>query len=278
LEPFLKWAGGKRWLAPFLPAEIFDETIEYIEPFAGSAAVFFYHRPSRSILNDMNFKLIATYTSIRDYPEEVFSALRRHQNRHSTDHYYEERARSRRVSHEQAAQFIYLNRSCWNGLYRENLRGEFNVPKGSKDKILWESGFHEYASALSGVSLYSGDFESVLSKARSGSLIFCDPPYTTAHNLNGFVKYNQRMFSWEDQVRLMRAITSADSRGAKFIVTNADHESLRELYDQFPQFRLERQSVISGRNIGRRTTSELIVTNIDKVADVLAPLEMKEGV
>lgn len=272
MEPFLKWAGGKRWLAPKIPTEIFRQCNEYFEPFAGSAATYFWHRPQNATLNDLNHKLITTYKAVRDIPSDVFAALQRHDRSHSDDYYYTERARERRANHERAAQFIYLNRTCWNGLYRENLRGEFNVPRGTKDKVIWEHSFADYSQALSGVKLLNEDFQSVMDQAARGALVFCDPPYTTAHNLNGFVKYNQKIFSWEDQIRLRDSIEAADKRGVRFIVTNAAHQSIKDLYQGFAQIELSRSSIISGKEAGRTRTSELIITNVGQLKEYLRPL------
>ena len=231
LPPFLKWAGGKRWLMP-LARQLAAEKIEtYYEPFVGSGAMFFALRPVRAVLSDSNEELIQTYKAIRTDWQAVVSELKRHHRNHCADYYYKIRSSIPRVPHTQAARFIYLNRTCWNGLYRVNRRGVFNTPIGTKTSVVLQNDdFGAVASLLKGVSLHAGDFERVIDKAGKGDFVFSDPPYTVRHQFNGFVKYNEKLFSWADQERLMAALQRAKSRGAKILCTNADHQSVRELY------------------------------------------------
>jgi DNA adenine methylase len=136
LTPFLKWAGGKRWLSSNYP-EIFPIKFDrYIEPFLGGGAIFFDLVPNCAVLSDVNSELILIHQAIRDDWQAVQSALNRHQRSHSKIYFYEERDRIRRKPHEKGAQFLYLNRTCWNGLYRVNLQGKFNVPKGTKTNVI----------------------------------------------------------------------------------------------------------------------------------------------
>jgi DNA adenine methylase len=138
------------------------------------------------------------------------------------------------------------------------------VPIGTKTKVVNpDENLVEVANFLSGAELAVADFEETISKARSGDLIFADPPYTTAHNQNGFVKYNQQIFSWDDQIMLKRALTAASTRGAFVLTTNADHPSLHELYrDDFEGIPLRRSSVISGRTSGRGPTTEMLFLSL----------------
>ncbi|MCX7305980.1 MAG: Dam family site-specific DNA-(adenine-N6)-methyltransferase [Hyphomicrobiales bacterium] len=258
--PFLKWAGGKRWLIERQDFALPAYSGRYIEPFLGGGAVFFNLRPPKAILSDLNPRLIETYKAIQADWELVASALRIHQRLHSKEHYYAERARTRQRPHTRAAQFLYLNRACWNGLYRENLSGQFNVPIGTKTNIVLDTDdFNAVSTLLTGVELLCSDFEPVIERATRGDIIFADPPYTTAHNFNGFIKYNQRMFSWNDQIRLRDALFAAANRGAKVVVTNADHQSVSDLYRGASRYlQIERSSVISGNNVGRNLTTEAI--------------------
>ena len=157
-----------------------------------------------------------------------------------------------------AAQFLYLNRTCFNGLYRENLRGTFNVPIGAKDRVIFDNeDFCKISEVLKSAKIYASDFENVIDSAIDGDFIFADPPYTTAHNVNGFVKYNQRIFSWQDHIRLKEAVVRAAGRGVKVVLTNADNESIRKLYDDVGEYRtVERMSVIAGNAQFRRATTE----------------------
>lgn len=260
MKPFIKWAGGKRWLLNDPHFCIPSFSGRYIEPFLGGGAVFFHLAPPQAILCDVNERLIATYRSIRDEWQLVQEALSDFQERHSKEFYYEERARNHSESHLRAAQFLYLNRTCFNGLYRENLKGEFNVPIGTKTQVLLPDDDFETASKLLACAdLRGGDFETVMAEATEGDLVFVDPPYTTAHNVNGFIKYNQKIFTWDDQKRLMDSIGRAKGRGAQIVLTNADHKSIHELYAGLgtPTV-VSRPSVIAGSVGSRRGTTETL--------------------
>lgn len=261
MKPFLKWAGGKRWL--FESGQFAAPTFEgrYIEPFVGGGAVFFEIMPERAILADANIRLIELYQVIRDDCKTFEKLLKTHASMHSKDYYYLIRSRKCQTPHTRAAQFLYLNRTCWNGLYRENKKGEFNVPIGTKDSVLFASDdFDAWSEALSGVDIVHRDFEKTIDQAKEGDFLFVDPPYTVRHNMNGFVKYNQTIFAWEDQIRLKNALQRAATRGANFVMTNADHESIRDLYSGFGvSTQLARNSVIAGSSQHRSRSTELMI-------------------
>ena len=262
LHPFIKWAGGKRWLVQGKQIKFPQFDGRYIEPFLGGGAIFFHLTPPCAILSDLNPRLIETYKAIRDTWPDVVAELRQHQKLHCKKHYYEERDRVHKDLVLKAAQFLYLNRTCFNGLYRENLLGKFNVPIGTKTSVLLPDDNFELASQiLKRAELKSCDFEETIERAGSGDLVFVDPPYTTAHNLNGFVKYNQTIFSWEDQLRLKSCIVAAKERGAQILLTNAHHRSIIELYKDVgvPQV-VSRVSLISGKSQARTHTSEVVYT------------------
>ena len=162
---------------------------------------------------------------------------------------------------ERAARLLYLNRTCWNGLYRVNLKNEFNVPIGTKtDVVLSTDNFVALSELLRGASIVSCDFEETIDNAAEGDFVFVDPPYTVKHNLNGFVKYNDRIFSWADQVRLRDAVARASARGASVLVTNANHYSIRELYDGVGlQTVLSRASVLAANSVFRSRVEELSI-------------------
>lgn len=265
IEPFLKWAGGKRWLAAKTlpqPAE-FDR---YLEPFLGGAAVFFSLLPARALLSDLNAELIELYRVMRDDPLRLTRILQVHHAVHNKDHYYAVRAWLPECPIERAARTLYLNRTCWNGLYRVNRKGEFNVPIGTKSSVLFDNDdFGRISWALAKAELRCCDFEGVIEEAGTGDFLFVDPPYTAKHNLNGFLKYNERMFSWTDQLRLRDALAGAISRGAGVVVTNADHNSVRDLYNGLAAYvSVGRASVLAG-DASRRgpTTEAMFVANIN---------------
>jgi len=157
---------------------------------------------------------------------------------------------------------IYLNRTCFNGIYRVNLEGNFNVPKGTKSSVVFDTDdFKAVAELLATADLRTSDFASVIEEAGQGDFVFADPPYTVNHNNNGFVKYNEKLFSWEDQQRLVVALARARGRGAMIVATNADHNSLRQLYRDagFVLRSVERFSSISCTADSRKQFKELII-------------------
>ena len=264
LPPILKWAGGKRWLVQSHPHVFPIDFDRYIEPFAGSAAVFFHLKPTRAILADTNGALIECYAAIREDWSKVSRLLRLHQRQHSNEYFYSVRSSAPRQRFSRAARLIYLNRTCFNGLYRVNKKGEFNVPKGSKDAVvLATDDFQAWAEALTRADLITSDFEAIIDRAGEGDFVFVDPPYTVTHNLNGFVKYNEVLFSWDDQVRLVNSLRRALLRGASILATNADHPAIRKLYRCGFRFHsLERQSLIASSADRRGNVRELLITGV----------------
>lgn len=223
--------------------------------------MFFSLGVQHALLNDANQDLIATYTSIRSDWSAVRDLLLEHHGRHSAEHFYEVRASSPTDASERAARFIYLNRTCFNGLYRVNVKGRFNVPIGTKSNVVLDTdNFERVAERLSQVDLRFGDFEEVLDDCGSGDFIFADPPYTVKHNNNGFVQYNEKLFSWTDQERLKASLSRAVDRGAIAVVSNADHPSIRELYNGSTIDVMKRQSVMASESARRKTTTEVLIT------------------
>jgi DNA adenine methylase len=274
IDPFLKWPGGKRWLAASDRLPLPRQFNRYLEPFLGGGAVFFHLLPGSAILSDINPELIELYSVVRDDPGGLQCALAEHQVLHCKAHYYSMRTKAAQTVLERAARTLYLNRTCWNGLYRVNLDGQFNVPIGTKTSVIAQGeNFLEASTALQSVNLRCADFEETIQQAEEGDLVFVDPPYTVQHNSNGFVKYNERLFSWADQIRLRDAIEAAIRRGAYILATNADHDSVRELYAGICDYtQLDRTSVLSGVASKRgRTTEALFSANLPAVSYVSRP-------
>lgn len=261
LPPVLKWAGGKRWLTGQTEDIFPKEFGRLVEPFAGSAAVFFNLAPRKAWLNDLNSDLIETYKAIAADWQGVVKLLEDYHAKHSPDFYYEIRASKPRTPVTKAARFIYLNRTCFNGLYRVNLKGKFNVPVGTRTTVMRpDDDFSATSIRLKRAKLTSVDFEEVIDQTSASDFIFADPPYTVRHNLNGFIKYNEKLFSWTDQVRLRDALFRASKRGVKIVMSNADHESIRDLYSGSPSMRVaSRQSVMAANADNRKTTTELLI-------------------
>ncbi len=258
--PPLKWAGGKRWFVARHMDLVPDSFNTYIEPFVGSGAMFFALEPNAALLSDANAELINLYQCIRDQPDELQRLLRYCHARHCSEFYYEVRAQKPRAPLRRAARMLYLNRTCWNGLYRVNKRGEFNVPIGTKDSVILESDdFNRLSKILAHAEMAVSDFEPVINSAVEGDFVFVDPPYTVAHNSNGFVKYNEDLFGWADQERLRDCVGRAAARGAKVLVTNAAHVSIYRLYEGFEQICVSRAGVIAGASSARGQFNEVLI-------------------
>lgn len=262
IEPFLKWPGGKRWLVQRY-AVFFPTTYRrYFEPFLGGGAVFFSLSPIRAELSDSNPDLINAYKCVRDYPDIIDRRLRILHAYHGSNLYYRMRAMKPKSDIGRAVRFIYLNRTCFNGIYRVNRQGEFNVPMGSKDLVEYPDGYLSLISErLKSASIKVADFEDIIESSGKGDFVFVDPPYSVMHNNNNFIKYNSRLFSWVDQVRLSSALKRAASRGAQIMLSNADHVSVKTLYCEFGyHHRVDRSSVLAAESAKRCRTSELLIT------------------
>lgn len=261
-EPFLKWPGGKRWVASTI-ADLIRPRLSgtYYEPFLGGGAVFFALSPLTAVLSDINQDLINTYQIVKTDPEGVIRRVKSYPV--SKKQYYVIRDSSYDDPLDQAARFLYLNRTAFGGMYRLNKAGKFNVPYGGGERTpapLWKNKLVSRASvALSAAQLIARDFEEALSSAASGDAVYCDPTYTVAHDRNGFIRYNESNFSWSDQKRLAVAAAMAADRGAFVIVSNAHHPSLRELYPSARGRVLTRASRMSINPTKRREVQEYLL-------------------
>ena len=267
IKPFLRWAGGKTWLLKHIK-QITGETEfnNYHEPFLGGGAVFFSNTLIKiAFLSDLNEELINTYQVIKENPEEVISILKTYDN--NEDFYYylrKEKPIDKKVC---AARFIYLNHTSFNGIYRVNKNGDYNVPYGFRNVDYIEEEKIRFASnALQKANIFHGDFIDSLDNIKSGDLVFLDPPYTVSHNNNGFIKYNKTLFSLEDQIRLSKFIDSVKEKGAYYILTNAAHKIILEIFDKDDYcYELSRTSLIGGDKAKRGVVNEYIFTNISGV-------------
>lgn len=263
-KTLLKWAGGKRWFVNRENHRFPEEYNRYIEPFLGGAAVFFYLEPQDAIISDVNEELINTYIAVRDNSDAVYRNLRIHAKKHCKDYFYKIRDKSTRTMASAAARMIYLNKTCFNGIYRVNRQGKFNVPFGTRDEIDFKRNeLMDVSDVLKNAQILCQDFEATINMAQEGDFIFCDPPYAVLDEENRFVGYNANEFSWQDQIRLANALERAKDRNVKIIMTNVDHEYVRQLYENREGFLLDtvqRQCFISGTVDGRKTYQELIVS------------------
>lgn len=261
-RPFVKWAGSKRLLIrhlePYFPAKM--DT--YLEPFLGGGSVFLHLAPDKAILSDACAPLIDTWRAVGRNPDGVFAAARSHSMDEET--YYRVRDTDPVGYLQRAGRFIYLNKAAFNGLYRENREGRFNVPWGrpKSDFVVDRENLKAVSALLRkpGIEVSCADFEETIDRAQAGSFIFADPPYVTGHNDNGFIEYNRKIFRWEDQIRLAAALKRAIERGATVTVTNADHSAIRELYDFLTPRPFVRSSTLAGVTTSRRQVTELILS------------------
>ena len=261
VRPFLRWPGGKRFLVSYLLDYVPTDFGRYFEPFLGGGAMFFALQPAKAVLSDKNAPLISCYQAVKDGPRLVEQSLRRLPN--SKADYYLVRRMKPRTAHTSAARLIYLSALAFNGIYRENRDGDFNVPYGGRtDRVVTDGlDLSRNGGALTSAELKCCDFDAALADAKKGDLVYLDPPYTVAHENNGFVKYNSQIFSWDDQRRLAATAQRLAEKGCHVIITNAHHRSIRELYDGFRLYRLDRSSRVAADPDKRRTVSEYIFTS-----------------
>ena len=261
VQPFLKWPGGKRWLVSTLIQMIGPQEYgTYREPFLGGGALFFALRPKQSVLSDVNADLINTYRQVKNNSKELLQRLQNFPvNQATYDRFRKQRTGS---TLERAIRFLYLNRTAFGGMYRLNEQGGFNVPFGGGERTaapLWKYGLLQSAAgALRSSKLCAVDFEEALSAPVKGDLVYCDPTYTVAHNNNGFIRYNERNFSWEDQKRLARCCREAASRGALVLVSNAYHDEVLRLFDPPQHVVVTRPSRLCPQIEHRRTIDEFV--------------------
>ena len=269
--PVLKWAGGKRRLLaqyePHFPGT-FDR---YFEPFFGGGAVFFWLF-SRGLLNntpvflnDVNPELVNFYTVLRDDCESLISKLQEHAKKHGKDYYYETRAKKQRQMKpaNRAARLMYLNRTCFNGLYRVNSKGEFNVPMGRyKNPLICDpAGLRAASAALQEGTFGLGCFEEAVSGAKAGDLVYFDPPYVPLNTTSSFTSYTRENFTLEDQERLAQTFRELAHRGVKVCLSNSDTPVVRDLYKDFTQHVIMAPRAINSKADRRQKVSELLVVS-----------------
>lgn len=263
-RPFLKWAGGKgqliRQYAPFFPSNF--ET--YYEPFLGGGAIFFHLLPTRSVLADINPELVNVYRCIRDHVSDVMGILREHQQRHSTEYYYQMRATTKLSNIERAARLIYLNRTCFNGLYRENSRGEFNVPIGryKNPRVCNTELLRTVSTTLKTAKIEVRPFDAVLEDAKtSRDFVYFDPPYHPISSTSNFTAYSRYAFNHEDQIQLRNTFAELAKRGVKVMLSNSDCPFIRDLYRDYNIHNIVANRAINSNARKRGKITEILVTS-----------------
>lgn len=270
-QPFIKWVGGKTQLLAqfdrFLPSQV----DRYFEPFIGGGAVFFHlkHRfpQLRAFLRDINPELINAYKAVRDYPQELMRRLDEHAARFRANreiYFYEVRSKHNLPEGEiveRAARMIFLNKTCFNGLWRVNARGEFNVPIGSnKNPSLYdEENLLAASRALGGVHLEVQDFRVTLAETRRGDFAYIDPPYYPVSLTASFTSYAKEDFGVEEQNELHAVCTTAAERGVRLMLSNSDTPFIRKLYKNFQIHTVQARRAINCDGSKRGAVNEVVV-------------------
>lgn len=269
--PFVKWAGGKSQLLSQLDA-LAPQFTRYFEPFLGGGALFFHLAYSRlqfgAHLSDANRELVITYNSVKNDIEGLIALLERHERNYRkapTEYYYRLRSARPDDSLQAAARFIALNKTCYNGLYRVNRSGRFNVPIGRyKNPTICDAEQLRSASAAlkySDARIAACDYKQALGKARKGDFVYLDPPFNPLSATAHFVDYTQRGFSENDQIELAQVFRELDRKGCKVLLSNSDTKLTRELYSGFKQSRVRVLRMISCKGPARTGYRELLVSN-----------------
>jgi DNA adenine methylase len=264
LGPVLKWAGGKRQLLKQILRRLPDKIGTYYEPFVGGGAVFFAlsseRRFERAVLADRNRELVEVYTVLRDDVEALIVRLERLP--HSESAYYRIRAERPRSMLGRAARIIYLNKTGYNGLYRVNSRGEFNVPFGryTRPKICDAERLRAAARALSGVELLVEDFETVCLRARKGDAVYLDPPYLPRSRTASFASYHSEPFGLDEHRRLANVFADLGRRRVAALLSNSDTEDTREIFSAFAVDTVSASRPINSNAARRGLVSEILVS------------------
>lgn len=270
VKPFLKWAGGKRQLLPEIKKYIPKFNV-YFEPFLGAGAVLFDLQPQNAVVSDYNSQLIVTYKAIRDDFSDVSRMLNEHTQRYCEEYFYKVReidrnkdAFSKLGSAEIASRFIFLNKTCYNGLYRVNSQGLFNVPFGryKNPAINEEATLKAIYNYLhhSNVKFLNCDFDEAVQTAKKGDFVYFDPPYHSPDNTN-FTGYQAGGFSELDQDRLCKCFSNLTNIGVKCLLSNSDTDYIRNLYKSFDIATVPAKRLINTNAQGRGFVNELLIKN-----------------
>ncbi|MCL2521487.1 MAG: DNA adenine methylase [Erysipelotrichales bacterium] len=268
--PFIKWVGGKRQLLNEISLYIPKKINTYFEPFVGGGAVLFHIQPEKALINDFNSDLITTYKIIRNNPFELLESLKKHQN--TSEYFYNIRDKDRDSKEyrnisdiERASRLIYLNKTCYNGLFRVNSSGQFNTPFGSykNPNIVNEPTIKAVSQYLnnSKVEIITGDFEKAVNDAKEGDFVYFDPPYDPVTDTANFTGYTECGFGRTEQERLKGLCDELNIKGVKFLLSNSSTEYIRSLYKDYEQVIVKAKRSLNANGKGRGEVDELLIRN-----------------
>ncbi len=276
VKPFLKWAGGKRQLADVILTQFPKSFNTYYEPFVGAGAILFERQPKTAIIGDQNEQLCLTYEVVRDNVDELLEILREHAEKNNSEHFYQVRELDRDSNSfkamskvEKAARMIYLNKTCYNGLYRVNSQGLFNTPYGKyKNPSICEAPVLRAVSfylSNNNVNIICDDFENTVKTAKSGDFVYFDPPYDSP-NCTNFTGYQAGGFNQNEQIRLRDTVLKLTERNVKCLISNSATEFIKEIYspeisDAFSIKIVDATRMINSNSEGRGKVQEVLIRN-----------------
>lgn len=271
VNPILKWVGGKRQLLSDIVPLIPNKYSTYVEPFVGGGAVVFELQPKKAIINDFNEELMNVYKVVRDYPEELIQELEIHSKNNNSDYFYKIRSMDREPNYgelndiKKAARIIYLNKTCYNGLYRVNSAGQFNSPYGKykNPKIVDITTIRAVSKFLNqdGIKICHGDYKKVLRGLRKGAFVYLDPPYMPISSSASFTGYTEGGFSYQQQVELKQECDKLQNKGILFLQSNSDCPEIRELYSDYNIITVKAKRNINSKGNLRGEINEVLIYN-----------------
>lgn len=269
ISPIVKWVGGKRQLLTEIIPLINRNCSTYVEPFIGGGAVFFELQPKKAIINDFNSELMNVYTTVRDFPEELIKRLEEHNEENSEEYFYKLRSLDRNEEYadmncvEKAARIIYLNKTCYNGLYRVNAAGQFNSPYGryKNPNIVNATTIRAMSKYLQNpkIVIKVGDYRDVLKGVRKGAFVYLDPPYMPISTSSSFTGYTENGFSYEQQVELRNECDKLREKGIAFLQSNSDCKEIRELYKEYDIRTVQAKRSINSNANKRGEINEVLI-------------------
>ena len=272
VKPVLKWVGGKRQLLHEIIPLIPKKYSTYVEPFLGGGAVLFELQPKCAIVNDSNEELMNVYEMIKDKPGELINLLKVHEEKNSEEYYYKIRSMDRAIEYvsltklQRAARIIYLNKTCYNGLFRVNSAGEFNSPYGryKNPNIVNEPTIRALSKYFQAnkIEFFNEDYLFILENIKKNTFVYIDPPYMPISSSSSFTGYTKNGFSYEQQKELRDACDKLRDKGIRFVESNSDCREIRELYKEYDIKSVQAKRYVNSDAEKRGEISEVLICNV----------------